>query len=157
MRLLCGQEQREVELQSLSGGVHIQVAGQAFLPEIEEVGPGSFLYRENGQAHVFHCIREGEVIHLFWRGTVYRLEVAGKQGRAAHRHPSGGLEAPMPGRVIAVKAIPGQNVGKGEELLVVEAMKMENAVRAPREGVVKSVAAKVGDMVAPGVVLVELE
>lgn len=157
MRLLCGEDQREVELQSLSGGVHIQVAGQAFLPEIEEVGPGSFLYRENGQAHVFHCVREGEVIHLFWRGSVYRLEVAGKQGRAAHRHPSGGLEAPMPGKVIAVTATPGQKVAKGEELLVVEAMKMENAIRAPRDGVVKSVAAKVGEMVAPGVVLVELE
>ncbi|HET8645384.1 MAG TPA: biotin/lipoyl-containing protein, partial [Vicinamibacteria bacterium] len=45
----------------------------------------------------------------------------------------------------------------GEELLVVEAMKMENALRAPRDGTVKSVAAKVGDMVSPGVVLVELE
>jgi biotin carboxyl carrier protein len=48
-------------------------------------------------------------------------------------------------------------VGKGDELLVVEAMKMENAVRAPRDGRVKSVTARVGDMVSPGVVLVELE
>jgi propionyl-CoA carboxylase alpha chain len=39
----------------------------------------------------------------------------------------------------------------------VEAMKMENALRAPRAGTVKTVAAKVGDMVAPGAALVELE
>jgi 3-methylcrotonyl-CoA carboxylase alpha subunit len=63
----------------------------------------------------------------------------------------------MPGRVIAVKASPGQRVARGEELVVVESMKMENAIRAPREGTVKSVAAKVGDMVSPGVVLVEME
>jgi 3-methylcrotonyl-CoA carboxylase alpha subunit len=63
----------------------------------------------------------------------------------------------MPGRVIAVKAAPGQRVARGEELLVLESMKMENAIRAPREGTVKSVAAKVGDMVNPGVVLVEME
>jgi 3-methylcrotonyl-CoA carboxylase alpha subunit len=63
----------------------------------------------------------------------------------------------MPGRVIAVKVAPGDTVMKGDELLVVEAMKMENAVRAPREGRVKSVSAQVGDMVSPGVVLVELE
>lgn len=157
MRLVCGEEQREVEFGSSSRGFHIQVAGQAFAPTIEELGPNSFLYRENGQAHVFHCVREGDLIHLFWRGSVYRLEVAVKGGRTAHRHPSGGLEAPMPGKVIAVMATPGQKVAKGEELLVVEAMKMENAIRAPRDGVVKSVAVKVGEMVAPGVVLVELE
>jgi 3-methylcrotonyl-CoA carboxylase alpha subunit len=63
----------------------------------------------------------------------------------------------MPGKVIAVKVAPGDTVMKGDELLVVEAMKMENAVRAPREGRVKSVSAQVGDMVSPGVVLVELE
>jgi 3-methylcrotonyl-CoA carboxylase alpha subunit len=48
-------------------------------------------------------------------------------------------------------------VAKGDEILIIEAMKMENAVRAPREGRVKSVAVGVGDMVNPGVVLVELE
>jgi 3-methylcrotonyl-CoA carboxylase alpha subunit len=63
----------------------------------------------------------------------------------------------MPGRVIAVRAAVGDRVAKGEEILVVESMKMENAIRAPREGTVKAIAAAVGDMVAPGVVLVELE
>ncbi|HLA76644.1 MAG TPA: biotin/lipoyl-containing protein [Vicinamibacteria bacterium] len=157
MRLVCGQEHREVELQSSSGGFRVRVAGQAFAPTIEELGPGTYFYRENGQAHVFHCVREGDVIHLFWRGSVYRVEVAASAGRAAPRHPSGGLESPMPGKVIAVKVVPGQAVVKGEELLLVEAMKMENAIRAPRDGVVVSVAARVGDMVAPGVVLVELQ
>ena len=46
---------------------------------------------------------------------------------------------------------------KGQELLVVEAMKMENALRAPRDGTVKAIRAKPGDMVSPGIVLVELE
>ena len=44
-----------------------------------------------------------------------------------------------------------------QPLVVVEAMKMENALRAPRAGVVKTVKARVGDMVQPGLVLVELE
>ena len=63
----------------------------------------------------------------------------------------------MPGKVIAVKAAAGQAVKKGDELLVVEAMKMENSVRAPRDGTVRSVAARVGDMVGPGTILVEME
>jgi 3-methylcrotonyl-CoA carboxylase alpha subunit len=63
----------------------------------------------------------------------------------------------MPGRVAAVRAEPGQRVKKGEELLVVEAMKMENALRAPRDGVVRAVHVTAGEMVAPGRALVELE
>jgi 3-methylcrotonyl-CoA carboxylase alpha subunit len=157
MRLLCGETQIEAELASTSGGFEVRVAGQAFAPQVEELGPGSFLYQEEGRTLAFHCVREGDVIHLFWRGCVYRLEVAGAGGRAAHRHHSGGLEAPMPGKVIALRVVPGQQVTKGEELVVVEAMKMENAIRAPRDGVVKAVAAKLGDMVAQGVTLVELE
>ena len=58
--------------------------------------------------------------------------------------------------MIAVRVQAGQRVTKGEELLVVEAMKMENALRAPRDGVVRAVHASVGEMVAPGRVLVEI-
>jgi biotin carboxyl carrier protein len=63
----------------------------------------------------------------------------------------------MPGKVIKVSVAEGDAVTRGQEILVVEAMKMENAVRAPRDGRVGRIAAKVGDMVAPGVTLVELQ
>ncbi len=124
---------------------------------VERVAPGVFVWREGARVETFHCVRDGEVIHLFWRGTAYRLEEDGEGSRSAPRAVSGALEAPMPGRVIAVRVEPGQAVTKGQELLVVEAMKMENALRAPRDGTVKSVAARAGDMVSAGVVLVELE
>ena len=101
-------------------------------------------------------MRDGDVIHLFWRGRPTGLQEE-TEARAAHRHAAGGLEAPMPGKVIAVKVARRPAVAKGDELVVIEAMKMENALRAPRDGRVKTVAAKVGDMVGPGAVLVELE
>jgi 3-methylcrotonyl-CoA carboxylase alpha subunit len=158
MRLLCGEEAFDVELRPGPAGARVTVAGQAFDLQVEPVGPGVFLYRAGERRETFHCARDGDVIHLFWRGRVYRLEEETEARRAAHRHAGGGgLEAPMPGKVIAVKVAPGDTVSKGDELLVVEAMKMENAVRAPRDGRVKSVLARVGDMVSPGVVLVELE
>ena len=157
MRFTCGGDQREVLVRESANGIQVVVDGAVFAPVVEGTGPGSFLWREGQRSEPFHCVRDGDTIHLFWRGSVYRLVQEEEGGRAARRHASGGLEAPMPGKVIAVKAAPGQAVKKGDELLVVEAMKMENAIRAPRDGTVRSVAARVGDMVGPGAVLVELE
>lgn len=157
MRLVCGGESREVHVSHASKALQVNVGGTTFFPEVTSLGGGTFLARVHGRSHVFHCVREGDVIHLFWQGAVYRLEVESAKARAAQRHAAGGLEAPMPGKVIAVKVIPGQSVTKGQELLVVESMKMENAIRAPKEGTVKSVTAQVGEMVSPGNVLVEIE
>ena len=157
MRLLCGEETIDIDVRDGNGEARVTVAGQALALQVEPAGPGTFVFRQGDRRETFHCVRDGDTLHLFWRGRAYRLEEETERTRASHRHVGGGLEAPMPGKVIAVRVAPGDTVGKGDELLVVEAMKMENAVRAPREGRVKSVSARVGDMVSPGVVLVELE
>ncbi|MEY2970514.1 MAG: hypothetical protein RLZZ599_887, partial [Bacteroidota bacterium] len=57
------------------------------------------------------------------------------------------LKAPMPGKVLEIMATPGQEVAKGEGLLILEAMKMENVLKAEHAGVVKSVNIAVGDAV----------
>jgi len=157
MRFTCGGDQRQVDVRSSGGVLQVVVDGAAFAPAVEEIAPGAYLFRDGDRAETFHCVRDGDTLHLSWRGAVYRLVEEEEGGRSGRRHLQGGLEAPMPGKVIAVKAAPGMAVKKGDELLVVEAMKMENAVRAPRDGTVRSVAARVGDMVGPGTILVELE
>jgi 3-methylcrotonyl-CoA carboxylase alpha subunit len=63
----------------------------------------------------------------------------------------------MPGRVTRVAVAVGDSVTRGQELIVVEAMKMENALVAPIDGVVTLIEAKVGDMVQPGSPLVVVE
>ena len=68
-----------------------------------------------------------------------------------------GLRAPMPGKVIAVVAQIGATVEKGAPLLVLEAMKMEHTISAPRKGVVKAIHFAPGDQVSDGVELVEFE
>ena len=66
------------------------------------------------------------------------------------------VNAPMPGKILGVKANAGQAVKKGDVILILEAMKMENEVVAPQDGTVASVNVAVGDMVESGDVLATL-
>jgi len=67
------------------------------------------------------------------------------------------LMAPMPGKVIALLAAVGASVDKGAPLLLLEAMKMEHTISAPRAGTVKSYRYAAGDQVAEGAELVEFD
>lgn len=66
------------------------------------------------------------------------------------------VSAPMPGKILAVKSNPGQAVKRGQVLLILEAMKMENEIVAPEDGTVASINVAVGDMVEPGATLATL-
>jgi biotin carboxyl carrier protein len=79
-------------------------------------------------------------------------------GRARSAHTTDdGLRAPMSATVVRVHVAAGDTVAEGDPLVVVEAMKMEMPVRAPRAGVVRVVHCREGELVPPGAVLVELE
>jgi biotin carboxyl carrier protein len=81
------------------------------------------------------------------------FRVARKKTRDDHS----ALAAPMPATVVRIIAEPGQRVSKGDVMIMLEAMKMELPIKAPRDGVVKSIACKPGELVQPGVALLELE
>jgi biotin carboxyl carrier protein len=68
----------------------------------------------------------------------------------------GGIVAPMPGLVLAIKAKEGDTVSAGQTLLVMEAMKMENAVAAPYAGTVAKVYVREGDSIGEGDLLVDV-
>jgi propionyl-CoA carboxylase alpha chain len=65
------------------------------------------------------------------------------------------IQSPMPGLVVAIPVVVGQEVKTGETVAIIEAMKMQNILKAERDGVVKAVGAKAGDPVAADDVLVE--
>ncbi len=91
-------------------------------------------------------------------GQVAVLEVE-PVGGTQRRRKSGGAEsmtAPMPATVLEVLVEPGQAVREGDTVLVLEAMKMELSIRAPRDGTVSAVRCTQGELVQPGVPLVEL-
>lgn len=67
------------------------------------------------------------------------------------------LKAPMPGLVLDVKASVGQQIHKGDPLLVLEAMKMENVLKAQGDAIIKSIEVKKGDAVEKGSVLIKFQ
>ena len=67
------------------------------------------------------------------------------------------VESPMPGKILQVMVTPGTAVDEGDPLLVLEAMKMENVIRAPRSGVIAVVQAQVGEAVEKAAILVTYE
>ena len=100
----------------------------------------------------------GEMRWVFLNGSVYELETqsAGRRRRRATSSHSS-LSAPMPATVIRVEVSPGGHVRRGDTLVILEAMKMELPIRADTDGTVTTVSCKPGDLVQPGVPLVEIE
>ncbi len=86
------------------------------------------------------------------------LRERARRGRdeAAHGGPVQ-VRAIIPGRIVSISAVAGDPVEAGQQLLVVEAMKMQNELRAPRDGVVSSVAVGVGGTIEVGDLLLVLE
>jgi biotin carboxyl carrier protein len=92
-------------------------------------------------------------------GGTFLVEPATAATRARHALAAheGDVEATMPGQVRAVLVEEGQAVARNDPLVILEAMKMELRLRAPREGRVRRLCCRVGDVVERGQILVELE
>ncbi|KAK2541364.1 hypothetical protein Q9233_000724 [Columba guinea] len=98
-------------------------------------------------------------------GTVYKLQILTKVAAELSKYmpekvaedTSSILRSPMPGAVVAVSVKPGDMVSEGQEICVIEAMKMQNSMIAAKTGKVKAVHCKAGDTVGEGDLLVELE
>lgn len=114
--------------------------------------------------------REGDDTTVLVDSRVYRVRTEGraKPQRAAVSAPKapptargplppGGVGAPMTGRVLRIAVEAGQSVAEGDLLLVLEAMKMENEIRASHAGKVAQVAVEAGQRVQQGGLLVVVE
>ena len=150
-----------VEIEERPGGrLQVRVDGRpvdvdARLPPS---GPGSLLL--DGVSYAVDLGEGQGEIHVVVDGEAFRVQVADRDGRrrAAPAGPGGAsgqrLVAPMPGKVVAVRVEVGQAVEPGAELIVLEAMKMENEFRATAGGVVREIRVVPGQAVNAGDLLV---
>ena len=154
------------------GGVTREVSARA-----DASRPGVFIVSLDGETLEVHAERDPEGR---WRivmpdGTSQRVAVSRDGTRrwvqgmgrafvaeeaseaAGATEEEAGLEAPMPGKVWKVLVAPGDVVESGQTLMIIEAMKMEHAIKAPRAGIVREVRAEAEAMVEPGSALVVLD
>ena len=99
----------------------------------------------------------GEVLYVTMAGTTTTLEVVPRFTVSGTEGSTGGLTAPMPGRVLDIGAGVGDRVKAGQSMLVLEAMKMEHHLAAPFDGTVTEIRAAVDDQVDNGAVLLIIE
>ena len=126
---------------------------------VTPVAPGIYLVDDGTARRTVAVAGAGENRWVSVDGQVAEVEIAPEGGsrRRGRRGAGDQMAAPMPATVVKLLVAAGATVAEGDTLIVLEAMKMELPIRAPRAGVVKSIHCAEGDLVQPGVNLLELE
>ena len=127
-------------------------------PKATALGNGRFEIVDGAGRRLAYAVRSGSTTWVHIDGRVHVIGSPGASGRSSRRRDDEhALAAPMPATVAAVHVAPGQQVAAGDTLITLEAMKMELAIKAPRDGRIRGVACQAGDLVQAGVPLIELE
>jgi 3-methylcrotonyl-CoA carboxylase alpha subunit len=152
-------ERLDVQAQGYGGGYRIAIGDATHAVSGARLEDGTLSLRIDERAKRVRVLDTGArtVVHdgaarlRLESVPLYRAEDAAG-GAGADR-----VLAPMPGRVVLVRVAPGDAVQQGQDVMVIEAMKMELALKAPRDGTVGDVRAAAGDFVEADAVLVTLE
>ena len=158
LALRHGDAVQAVSVQVAAGGHELGVDGRTLFVR-GSAGPDGRLHAQLGERRVNAAVVvSGERRHVFFEGRSWPLALVDTlSSGGSGEDTEGGLKAPMPGKVIALVAAVGAQVEKGAPLLVLEAMKMEHTINAPKRGTVKAFRFAPGDQVADGVDLVDFE
>jgi biotin carboxyl carrier protein len=154
----------EVEIVDRAGKAVVTIDGKRAdfsYEEVDSEGQVALVMDECGYA--VSVAGKGNDYHVTLAGHAYAVEIEDERERAAHaaardRGKGGGIvKAVMPGIVVELCVAVGDTVAEGQSLLILEAMKMQNEIGAPSEGLVKRVLCTAGEAVSAGAKLIELE
>lgn len=130
-----------------NGHYHVLLNGQAFRAELVETNYQlkTFVLKINGSPyHVKLADRYDQMVERLGLGAVHAVIARD-------------IKAPMPGLVLDIMVAPGDTVAKDSPILILEAMKMENVIKAPGDGVVKAIRVEKGAAVEKNALLIEMQ
>jgi len=159
-RLVVDGEPHEIETDPAAKGIRVRVDGAEYRGQVRRKGD-VFLIRIGTKHFRVQFERDTALIDE----ARYPISISGIQDElgsrsettASGRMASLQVRAAMPGRVVRVLAEPGARVKRGQTLVVLEAMKMQNEIPAPRDGIVREVAVVEGESITADRVVAVLE
>ena len=155
--------EHELEIAELSAlSYRVKIGGAEHDLDVRRVGPTSFSILVCDRSFDFDVVRDGEELVVASRAGAIRVTLADANRSARrqdHSQATGPVEvkAMMPGRIVNVLIKEGDEVAYRQGLVVVEAMKMENEVRAPKAGKIRQVRVSPAQTVERGELLVVIE
>ena len=168
LKAVTSESEHDVTLDVSESSVSADIDGRHYKIEVRELSRGEYLLTTG--AKVYKCRIEqksgsstGESFTVVLRGHDFDVNVIDPkrlrsgQGSAAHHAGAAEIVSPMPGKIVRVLVKAGANVEAGAGIIVVEAMKMQNEMKAPKAGVVVSINAEEGATVSAGDVLAVIE
>jgi 3-methylcrotonyl-CoA carboxylase alpha subunit len=125
--------------------------------DVVSLGNGRYLVQDGSSRSIAFAVATARETWVCFGGRTYVVgSSAGTATRASSADNPNALAAPMPATVVKIEAAPGQAVTRDSLLIMLEAMKMELPIRAPRDGTVTAIHCREGEIVQPGVPLLEL-
>ena len=164
MRFIARREGVEtpVEVERAGGGYRVKIGDRWITADLVDAGPYLRSLRlEDGTQHAFAHHRDGTTHEISLQASTVHVDVIDplslkRKRREDEMGGTGIVKALMPGRIVRVFVETGATVRKGAGLVVLEAMKMENEIQAPADGVVDQIFVKPGDTVESGADLVHV-
>lgn len=135
---------------------HISIDGKTYEVDFVSVsGQPVYSLIADGKSHEAYVRESDEGWQVLLRGRLYPVRVEDEREKRLRAAAGGGvaetgefhLKAPMPGLVVAVPVEEGQQVKKGQVLLILESMKMQNELKSPRDGTVNRIKVRAGESV----------
>jgi biotin carboxyl carrier protein len=160
-----GEQSYTVEIEETGKSIYrVSVDGNEFIVDGKKTGRTNYSLIVDNRSFEIEVDNTDDEYRVLVDGRSYRIDLVDER-RMRVGGAQAGLElqgrqkvsVPMPGKVIAVLVAEGDPVERGQGLVIVEAMKMENEVRSPISGEVKEIKIKPGDTVEGGAVLVIVE
>ena len=157
-----GETTIDVEVQRLGTGYRVRVGDRWIQADLASIGKYVRSLRlEDGTQHALVHHRHGSTHEIAMDGGAFVVDIidpltARRRNSGDHEGSSGVVKALMPGRVVRVMVNKGESVTRGTGLLILEAMKMENEIQAPADGVVDELFVEAGQTVEAGAELVHI-
>lgn len=155
-----------VEIRREGNRTFAKVDDREYELEVSQPEPGVFLFKHQGRVYealIPFRSDENAAFEVEIHGNRHEVSVSdpkrlkGSGREQSHDHGHAEIRSAMPGKVVRLLAVAGQQVEKGDGIVVVEAMKMQNEIKAPKGGSVRSVNVTEGSTVNAGEILVVIE